>query len=210
MPTPTTATLPTFGSTSKDWKPSSPCFSCSTSWTLAAAVPGTVKEMSAVPVEAEACTIMSTFTPASASMVNTFAAMPGSFGTRRTVASDSVLSCATPEMIGTSGPRSGNRSPMDWLLFSLMFLPLFVKSYFRFRVVLQVFAIACDYAARLPFRCSAGCADRRLPARSACRDGGRRSCAHATACRIVARIPRNAMPAPWNRRTTFPASIRSR
>ena len=100
--------------------------------------------------------------------------------------------------------------PLTILLFSLMFLPLFVKSYFRFRVVLQVFAIACDYAARLPFRCSAGCADRRLPARSACRDGGRRSCARATACRIVARIPRNAMPAPWNRRTTFPASIRSR
>ena len=83
-----------------------------------------------MPVEAEACTIISTFTPASASSVNTLAAMPGSFGTRRTVASDSVLSCATPEMIGTSGPRSGNRSPKDWLLFSLMFLPLFVKSWF--------------------------------------------------------------------------------
>ena len=83
-------------------------------------VSGTVKEMSAVPVEAPACTIMSTFTPASASWVNTLAAMPGSFGTPRSVASDSVRSCATPEMTGASGPRSGNRSPMDLLSFSFI------------------------------------------------------------------------------------------
>ena len=48
---------------------------------------GTVKEMSAVPTDAPACTIMSTFTPAVASSVNTLAAIPGSFGTPRTVAS---------------------------------------------------------------------------------------------------------------------------
>ena len=45
---------------------------------------------------------MSTFTPTSASVRKTRAAMPGRSGTPRIVTSASDVSCAIPEMIGCS------------------------------------------------------------------------------------------------------------
>ena len=57
-----------------------------------------------------------------------------------------------------------------------------VLAYFAFsRDCLQYLAMPCDsFLANL--RYSAMCVDRHLPARSECHGGGRRSCAHATAC----------------------------
>ena len=63
---------------------------------------GIVKLMSVVPWVDVFCTIMSTFTLASASGSNSAAEMPGLSGTPNTVTFASVMSVTTPEMIGSS------------------------------------------------------------------------------------------------------------
>ena len=63
---------------------------------------GSVNEMSVCPSAETFWTIMSTFTPTSASVRKTRAAIPGRSGTPRIVTSASEVSCAIPEMIGCS------------------------------------------------------------------------------------------------------------
>ena len=63
---------------------------------------GSVNEMSVCPSAETFWTIMSTFTPTSASVRKTRAAIPGRSGTPRIVTSASEVSCAMPEMIGCS------------------------------------------------------------------------------------------------------------
>ena len=70
---------------------------------------GSVNEMSVAPSAETFCTIMSMFTPASASARNSRAATPGRSGTLRTVAFASEVSCVTPDTIAfssTSSPSS--------------------------------------------------------------------------------------------------------
>jgi len=61
--------------------------------------------MSVAPSADTFCTIMSMFTPASASARKMRAAMPGRSGTASTVAFASEMSCVTPEMIAFSSTR---------------------------------------------------------------------------------------------------------
>ena len=69
---------------------------------------GSVNETSVrpVPLVDTFCTIMSRFASASASARNSAAAWPGLSGTPTTVTLASLRSCATPEMIACSMPRS--------------------------------------------------------------------------------------------------------
>ena len=68
----------------------------------AASARGTVNEMSVWPAVETFCTIMSTFTPASARSRKTVAATPGRSGTCSIVTFASDVSCVTPEMIACS------------------------------------------------------------------------------------------------------------
>ena len=65
-------------------------------------VRGTVNEMSVWPAVDTFCTIMSTFTPASASARNHVAATPGRSGTCSIVTLASDASCVTPERMACS------------------------------------------------------------------------------------------------------------
>ena len=73
---------------------------------------------------------MSMLTSAAARVVNTFAAFPGLSGTPRRVIIDSLLSCATPEITGVSGPKSGNKSPI-------------VERMSTFAILFAIFAALC-------------------------------------------------------------------
>ena len=102
MPAPMSETFATSGSYAMPTAPISP-FSCARIGSAAArSVFGSVNEMSVVPCAETFWTIMSMFTPASASARKTRAATPGRSGTPSTVALASDVSCVTPETIAFS------------------------------------------------------------------------------------------------------------
>ncbi len=103
IPAPISEILPILSSNTSESKPTSSCTPCSAASATWPSCLGSVNEMSACPVDLEVlCTIMSMLMPDRATTRKILAATPTLSGMPDTVTVASLLSCATPVMIGWS------------------------------------------------------------------------------------------------------------